>query len=279
MVSFLTFPNGNDVITADTPNVVEEFKRTIRRQETLDVKCFKMNPEYDPEYEDKNCPSGDERAIYAVNRAIDRGHSQFFQKDHLAVVILSDEDERSQGGEGYEQQLEDYDLPETLVSKVKTQLGARKTLSVHPIIIRKEMITRNEDGSITNRGEDVACFKEQNSQAGVKGYYGTVYEQLANPSDELKALGGLVDGHTGSICAVDYGDQLEEMGSKIVTNSQIQKLPCQPEILDDDLEVTFSPSLEFDVNFTVDENNFLTMDSAIPAGTIVNVKINCPLTI
>ena len=123
---FLRFPNGSDIISADTPNVENEFRNTVQRSETL--KCDPSNY--------KDCPSGDERAIYAVNRAIDRGHGKFFTKHHLAVIILSDENERSNGGafSGYE--LEDYDLPETLVSKVKTQLGPGKTFSVHSIIIR-----------------------------------------------------------------------------------------------------------------------------------------------
>ena len=249
---FLTFPNGSDVISRDTPNVESEFRETIRRQETLD--CDRSGY--------KKCPSGDERGIYAVNRAIDRGHNKFFNSQ-LAIVFLSDENERSNGGaiSGYE--LQEYDLPVTLVSKVKTQLGEGKIFSVHSIIVRSG---------------DTACFAQQNSQSAVRGYYGTLYEQLSHPSDELKALGGLVSGHMGSICAVDYGPQMGDIGSKIADNSLLEKLPCHPET-PDDLNVTFSPSLSFDVNLIVDENNILTAEPGVPAGTTADITVNCPLNI
>ena len=87
-----------------------------------------------------------------------------------------------------------------------------------------------------------------------------------------------MDGHMGSICARDYGAQLGDIGSKVVVNSQIQKLPCHPET-PDDLNVTFSPNPGFDVGLTVDGNNFLSMDPVVPVGTTVNIQVNCPLTI
>ena len=249
----LSFPNGSDVLRPNTPNAIAKFRETIKWEETCES----------PHQTQCGLGSGDERAIYAVNRAIDRGHSQFFQKDHLAIVILSDEDERSNGGNLRGWPLEDYDRPETLVAKVRGQLGAGKTLSVHPIIIQSG---------------DTACYKIQNSQDNsVQGHYGKTYELLANPSPELTSMGGIVPGHTGSICALDYGEQLGDIGSKIVVNSQMKKLPCHPET-EEDLNVTFSPTPDSQVDYRVDENNFLIVDPT-PPGTTVHISVNCPLSV
>lgn len=255
--------DSNEVILyADSENAEEKFKNTIQRPETLSC-------DSDPD----SCPSGDERAICAANLLIDNGHPKLFTKDHIAFVILSDEDERSRGGAKGYPTLESCDLPETLVSKVKEQLGTEKTFSVHPIIIQPG---------------DQGCLDEQNSQGnGVKGFEGHTYALLANPSDELKEMGGIVPGHTGSICAPDYGLQLDDIGEKIVTNSQIRKLPCGLDV-GTDLTVTFSHNNTLEANYTVDENNFLTIDPVpagagendpVDAGVEVIVSIKCPLNI
>ena len=266
---FLQFPNGKDMISVNTSHAKEEFRGMIKQiqdiQEARRSACRKSS-----NY--KKCPSGDERAIYAVNLALDRGHAELFGHGHLVIIILSDENERSNGGKYTGDPLEEYDLPETLVSKVKHQLGPRQTISVHPIVIRS--LRKNADGKAVFR-PDVSCFNKQNKQE--VSHYGTMYEELAFPDNELKALGGIVEGHTGSICAADYGAELGAMASKIVTNSQIEKLPCNPEN-PEDLQVTFSPEPESLVELTVDENNFLRMNPAVPAGTIVSVKVRCSIT-
>lgn len=281
--------NPNEVVLwSGSIDADEKFKKTIKRNETLNC---------DPKVQ-STCPSGDERAIYAANLIIDQGHPDFFTKDHIAFVILSDEDERSNGGRSSRggqssRNLDEYDLPETLVSKVKEQLGSEKTFSVHPIIVESgdkdcydtqsdQLSCRDEGGNliIVSPG-DTRCVANTSSRK-FKAFYGTVYEQLANPSASLKSMGGIVNGQTGSICAPDYGELLESIGEKIVTNTQIKKLPCSPEN-PEDLVLSFSPNLgaDFEVNYSVDQNNFLTINpiDPIPAGTRVSVSILCPLYI
>ncbi|MEO0336721.1 MAG: hypothetical protein AAF202_10010, partial [Pseudomonadota bacterium] len=139
---FIAFPNGQKVLTnpGDSNSVhntnITYFNQTVQRPESAN--CDNSNFQ--------NCPSSDERGIYAVNRALDRSeNSSFFRGNgHLAVVILSDEDERSTGGESASARtnnlrgkaLESYDLPATLVQKAATAMGATKTMSVHSIIIQ-----------------------------------------------------------------------------------------------------------------------------------------------
>src|SRR5690606_3464453 len=84
------------------------------------------------------CPSPDERGIYALNLAVERNEKDFFRSGaHLAVIILSDEDERSFGGHGTQGQgwpLEAKDLPETFVLGMQNNFPT-KSVSVHSVIV------------------------------------------------------------------------------------------------------------------------------------------------
>src|SRR6185436_15414002 len=89
---FLQFTNtshqgsGLYVINKNTPNAQDLFQGTIQRSETL--ACDQSG------FSAAACPSTDERGIYAANLAIKSGqHSFFRQGAHLALVILSDENE------------------------------------------------------------------------------------------------------------------------------------------------------------------------------------------
>ena len=249
---FLPFPNGDYILNPLTPNLVQYFRDTIRRPETLT--CDNTN------YAD--CPSGDERGIYAINMALDRADPRFFRTDsHLAVVILSDEDERSNGGgiPGYP--LQTYDLPVTFAQKVNSQLGKGKTVSVRAVIVKPG---------------DSNCLNSQNSQAKVKGYYGTQYARLVkgDTDTELKAAHpGFLRGELGSICASDYGAQMGDIGGRLPVNANVKVLPCVPEA--DKIDVIFSPAPSYQIEFDVQANGLLTFDPQPPAGTTVSVDVTC----
>ncbi len=250
----LKFSNGDTVISAVTPNVVQLFRDAIKRPETLACDTATGS----------GCPSGDERGIYALNMALDRADEKFFRKDsHLAVVILSDEDERTNGGNISGYPLETYDLPLTFAQKVHTQLGSNKTVSVHTVIIQPG---------------DTSCFNIQNSQTGgVKGYYGYQYAKLANANQdpELKAAhSGFLAGRSGSICAGDYGAQMGDIGTLAAVNANIKVLPCVP--TSDKIKVAFSPNPGTQINFTVNSERLLTFNPQPPPGTTVSVDVTCP---
>lgn len=268
---FVQFPSGQTVLsnTDQSASVhgqnILDFQNTVARPES--AAC-----DNDPNFED--CPSGDERGIYAVNMALDRAeNSSFFRPGgHLAIVILSDEDERSVGGNvvseggentkrGNKKPLEDYDRPETLVDKTASQLGATKTVSVHSIIVKPG---------------DTACKAQQDAQGNAYtwGEYGDVYERLSNPSNDLQARGRLMPGVTGSICSNNYTTELGDIKDSINQNLSEIQLPCTPIL--DTVDVTYAPQTSFEVAFDVDVNNRVTFDPPLPAGTKVNLKYECP---
>ncbi|MBK9040214.1 MAG: hypothetical protein IPL83_13795 [Bdellovibrionales bacterium] len=250
---FLKFSNGDTLISANTPEVVQKFRETIKRNETSDCDTATGSA----------CPSGDERGIFALNMALDQADGKFFRSDsHLAVVILSDEDERTNGGNISGYPLETYDLPLTFAQKIHTQLGASKTVSVHTIIIQPG---------------DTSCFNIQNSQTGVKGYYGYQYARLANANQdpELKAAhSSFLAGRSGSICAGDYGAQMGDIGNLAAVNANIKVLPCVP--TNDKIKVAFSPTPGTQINFNVNSERLLTFNPQPPPGTTVSVDVTCP---
>ena len=269
---FITFPRSGTTVLRN-----EDQSASLHGQNILDFQETVARPESDACDDDPNfekCPSGDERGIYAVNMALDRAeNASFFRPSgHLAIVILSDEDERSVGGknpsEGGENStrgkrfpLEDYDRPETLVDKTAAQLGATKTVSVHSIIIKPG---------------DTSCKAEQDAQGNqwTYGEYGDVYERLSNPSNDLQARGRLMPGVTGTICSKNYTKELGDIKNKINQNISEIQLPCTPVL--DTVDVTYAPLTSFEVTFDVDVNNRVTFNPALPAGTTVNLKYECP---
>ncbi len=257
----LTFPNGQKMLAnssrlMDTThsNNIGYFQTTVKRQETLD--CYASG--YDPSV----CPTGDERGIYALNLALDRPDQRGFFRPggHLAVIILSDEDERSNGGNFSGYPLESYDLPLTFVSKTKQILGATKTLSVHSMIIRPG---------------DYACFNAQNQQANVKGFFGNLYAALSMPNNELKAAGQIIDGTLGNICSNNYTNELGDIAAKINQTLRMIQLPCQP--YQNDVQVSFFPIPGEQIYFSVDADNRLQLSPPAPAGTTVSLSYKCKL--
>jgi len=267
---FIEFPNGhkvlknsNDVNSIHESNI-DHFADTIQRPEsaTCDNSDF------------RNCPSSDERGIYAANMALDRSENQSFFRNtgHLAIVILSDEDERSTGGEHIGNvkgpALEPYDLPSTLVEKAATQLGQTKTMSVHSIIIQPG---------------DSSCKKSQDDQGNewVLGQYGDKYHELSNPSTSLiemgkvgRSSGGsvLMKGTDGSICSGNYTQELGDI-SDFIKETPLQ-LPCSP--VNGSLMITTTPKIT-GLTYDLDQNNRVIFSERV-VGTNVNLKFECSRT-
>lgn len=267
---FLSFSNGSRVLSNSSRikdsthySNVTQFQNTIKRNETL------LCPNQ------AGCPSGDERGIYALNQALDRSdNSSFFRPGgHLAVVILSDEDERSSGGGAPGSEInggaisnsykaEDYDMPMTFAQKAKQQLRGAKSVSVHSIIIRPQ----------TSLGPaDTGCWNAQNNQGNdVKGFYGTQYAMLSVPSEQMKGISPIVPGTLGSICAANYTNEMGQIAS-FLNRSDIQ-LPCTPE---GNLKIETTPNMN--VNYTLDSDNILHFSPSLQAGVKVNLQFSCQL--
>ena len=287
---FLNFPNGQRFLENPTRSDsihqqnIFAFQQTIFRPETFNCRNDRTT-----------CPSGDERGIFALNMAIDRSeNSSFFRPGaHLAIVIISDEDNRSVGGGAQTAlinrplnphlfdnplyQLRDYDLGETFLKKFSRQMDPSKTLSFHSIIVRPK-VTKTEDGNVLiTRGhpEGERCFLEQRAQSGgVDAYFGTQYARLSMPSDDLKQLAPLMDGYMGSICAQNYTLQMGPIAEFIRGISLIQ-LACPA--IEDTIEIEFAPEPEFSITLVqdLDDPKRLHLTPEVPAGTQVNLRYSC----
>lgn len=246
-------PSGLYVVDNDTPNVAGLFRGTIKRQETLDCDANGYNLSF--------CPSPDERGIYAANLAIKRGDSRFFRPGaHLAIVILSDEDERSAGGLP-DYPLESDDLAESLVINTAS-VYPTKSISVHSIITNDETCRIQQEVALSN-----GSF--------LRGYIGYEYMKLSSPSSAMLSIGNLVPGHTGTICTNDFGAQMGNIGAAIQnrTFEAPKKLACTPS--PESIQIVTNPSGYEQIDYYIDTENKVHFDS-LPLGVKVTFSYECP---
>ncbi len=254
---FLDFPNGSKflsnvsrAIDAKHTENISYFQTTIKRQETLNCDSSGY----------QNCPSGDERGIYAMNLAIARPEQKSFFRTggHLAVVILSDEDERSNGGNFQDYPLETLDTPLSFAQRTRQFLGTTKSVSVHSIIIKPG---------------DTNCFNIQNSQAGMKGFYGYAYAALSQPSAEFRAAGNIGDGELGSICSTNYTTELGNIAARL-NQHKPPVLPCVPE--NNQIAISYDPAAGQQITYTINPaTRELILSTTPQAGQKVNLSFSC----
>lgn len=200
---------------------------------------------------------GDERGIYAALKAVEKNQFGFVRPDaDLAVVILSDEDERSYGGREFGFPTESgRDYPVNLIDKVKEKFGQKK-FSAHSIIVKTG---------------DTACKNEQSQQlipgllngqwvaSRGHGQEGRYYEKLTS----------MTGGVAGSICDATYSQTLQVIGRVINQNRDSATLECVPQGA---VEVTFNPPQSISVSQTGNKIYF----SPVPShDTTIQMKYNC----
>lgn len=193
--------------------------------------------------------SADERGIYASNLAIKKNDNKWMRQDaHLAIILISDEDERSTGIN-----LEFYDLPDSLPSTVKQFLGTTKTSSFHSIIIRP--------------GDD-SCLKLQNDSSSAWGSGGNTGNTYAN-------LTQLTNGILGNICSSDYGIQLTDIGKQIQNNIGRIKLECKPVIdTNHNIRISVNDIINSDLKFQIN-NDEIIFDAPVAIGSKIKVDYFC----
>lgn len=137
----------------------------------------------------------DEQGIRAAYRAFERAvNKQGVNKNlirenaHLAVVLISDEDESANT---------DKNDPQKLVDYVNQSFGGQKAFSYHSIITRPD---------------DSVCLKGQGES------YGFRYEAMS------KLTGGVI----GDVCASDYASQLAGIGEGVRNSLKSITLNCTP---------------------------------------------------
>jgi hypothetical protein len=176
-----------------------------------------------------------------------------YRKDAgLATIIISDEDERSVGGDlsqqyyaGEYKALESDDMPQTYVDYVKEVFGATKRFTVNSIIVRPG---------------DTACMSVQDAE-GSKSHYGYKYNELA----------ALTGGSAGSICEADYSNNLRYFKDQIVKDMASLPLECSP--VGNNVKVTFDPAFS---TVTRVENGTLYFNPKVPVGRTIKAEYQCP---
>lgn len=289
--NLVTFSDGSSFLTKNsagggTTQKTTLFQNAIKRSETLTCETYlTANPntvEGSASYV-ANCPSGDERGIYAANQFLNGSSATTFirPKAHLALVFLADEDNRSQKYDRVNAYaLESNDLPQTLINNVQSKF-AGKTLSVHSIIVSPGLLSGETLASVNSKlgelvtyypsdlnhrmstmfsGGNSSCLQQQSTQlAGFSGSYGYLYAILT------RMTGGI----EGDICAADYSSQLSNISVAITERLSEISLECSnPQ----NLIVTFTNNQN--IGYRV-EGRLLKFDQDVPAGTRVTLSYGC----
>ena len=257
-----------------SPQVVQDWINAMVRRETTRCDSRNQPKKYDSDdyYAEESstieCPSHDERGIYALNKAIrNPKHGGFFDsKTHLMIAVLSDEDNRSSrkyieepGNEIYE--YEEFDYPEVLVQSFEERFPEKKTFSVHPIIIPPG---------------DRSCLEKQNSSrnkgAGSgRGYYGKEYAWLASGDSNLTRSGRLLKGEVISICHKSYGSQLNKI--TVAAKTIRIPVPCsQPERVN-----LYVNNKRIKADYDIKGKTLVMEPGRVPLTSKVELEVTCRL--
>lgn len=218
-------------LTPKTSNADTIFKNTIRREETIG--CVKRG----------DCPSGDEQPLKASMLAMDQRHTDnagvFRDNTDLAIIVLSDEDELSDGGALATK-------PSEVIERFRAHFGNSKRLAVYGIVIQPG---------------DTACRADQLKQTtgGNGAYFGTHVTELA----------ALTGGSTVSICEDDYSQSLEAISNsvrRLIGTFELNQVPAAGTV-----EVVLTPSAS--IPYRV-EGKKVIFDTPPPAGTRVEISYN-----
>ena len=207
-------------ITQDTPFSEHLFRETIERDEI-----------------GTNVEEPLAVAIAAMKKR-EGANSGFFRDDaDLALVILSDEDERSQGHSW-------ATSPDDVLNTFST-IWPNKELKVFGIIIEPN---------------DRQCLRTQGwSQTA---HYGTFVAELADQTD----------GFTGSICESDYSDTLSSIGSNVSLNFNSHTLAEEP--IDGTLEIKMVP--DHNIAWKV-SGKVVTFAANLPVDTYLEFSYQVPV--
>lgn len=202
---------SSNILTKNTPNFAGIFSGTVVRDELQGCDDITVP-----------CPSPDERPLEALVMAMqkkDSSNSGFFRSGaDLAVVILSDEDEGSNGLNAI--------APLAVLNTFQNIFGTAKSFSAYGIVIRPG---------------DFPCY---NSQVANAGKYANI----------ITAFTVLTRGVTGSICANDYGPTLASIGNRVremVKSISLKYVPDPATV-----KITFSPA-DPSLTWTIEGNTVI----------------------
>jgi hypothetical protein len=220
-----------NILTPTTPKADELFLETIKREETIGCGSRTKFP---------YCPSSNEQPLKAMIMAIDerfKANAGFFRDGaDLAIVVLSDEDEMSDGRSSSATTVRE------VTDTFKAVFADRKRVMVHGIIIKPN---------------DGVCLSAQRKASGI-GYFGYHVSDLAT------ATGG----RTYTICDTDYGKNLTSISNdvrKLASTFLLANDPADPA----KVEVMTFPTTAIPWHM---EGRLVVFDSPPPEGTRIEVR-------
>ena len=181
--------------------------------------------------------SSDEQGIHAMNLSLlDNARSNCYRQNAgLSVIVISDEDERSVGGDITKnaqqfKPLGPLNTPNSFLNTVNQVFPVGKRFVVNSIVVK-----------------DNQCRLQQDAQ-GELSFYGTKYKELSN------LTGGVIE----SICAPDFAVSLRNIHSACIRTLGSLKLACMPKE---------SPDLLFNgqpiTGFTITNENEVIFDPVL----------------
>lgn len=211
---------------------------------------------------DINEGSGNEQGIRrSLENLKNIGNMNCFRSDGaLAIILLSDEDERSCGARSSECLNDDFDAlttdnqPETLINYVGNRWQQNKPFTFHSIVIRP---------SINGAPADDNCRQIQRNQNHA-AYYGVEYAKVSLQT------GGIV----GSICSSNYANQLDLIGERIEETLDSMPLECAPYQGQITVSVVDSSGNALGNSPSLDGNK-LVFSPPLPAGARVTGNYSC----
>lgn len=198
--------------------------------------------------------SADERAIKAAFVSFASGGSCYRPGAAVSVIAISDEDERSVGGDpnkvkkkdaaGVLLPLEPEDLPANLIAQAQNSFGSNVRFTFNSIIVKPG---------------DLACEKKQDTEDS-PSHVGYTYA----------ALSQLTNGGVGSICDADYSANLNTFKNKVVNSLNQINMQCEP--VSGSVKVWVNKRL---VSNYRTEKRALYFDRELTEGTLIDLVYDC----
>ncbi len=246
------FTSGRYFLDGTLSNEQSLFEQAIAWEQT-DL-CERNGYDYDSRGNvvppsQQQCPSGDERGLIASYMTFRNNYENFIRPvGHMAVVILSDEDNDGDTSKGEFRHLDtNIENPNNYIERFR-ELYPNKSLSFHSIVIQPG---------------DTQCFNQQLQPGHPPGRYGQTYAELSS----------LTDGIRGDICAnnSNYASQLNAIANSISQARDI--LPCRP--INDQVDIQYipEPSQQVEVIKNFSQNEIIFQN--LPANTQIRLKYTC----
>lgn len=199
--------------------------------------------------------SGDERGIKSAYVSFQKAGACYRKDAAVSVILISDEDERSVGGNpskvkakdaaGSYQPLEREDLPLNLIAQAQKSFGRDVRFTFNSIIVKPG---------------DTRCEAIQD-----------IDTSPSHPGEIYALMSALTEGGVGSICDEDYSANLNTFKDKIINSLNQVTLQCEP--VAGTLKVWIDNVL--DSNFRR-EKNILKFSKELVEKTRIDLAYECP---